>query len=59
YWSVYDKATTGDEIAKATSAESITRNLRRLVQAGLVTLPRHKKLTQMAREYTHEFHALS
>lgn len=54
YWSIYDDVKTISDVSKATSAESIMRNLRRLGQEGIVILPNRVK-EEKVEEYRHEF----
>jgi hypothetical protein len=59
YWTIYDSATNVDVLSRATSAESITRSLRRLAQLGLVNLPNREKMAERQREFEHEFASLA
>lgn len=60
YWAVFDGATTIDTIAKATPAETITRNFRKLVEYGMVQLPARvaEARQEKAREFKTEFKSL-
>lgn len=60
YWAMYDGATTVDTVAKATPAESITRNFRKLVELGMVKLPERAEMArrEKTREFKTEFKAL-
>lgn len=60
YWEVFDGITTLDDCVKATPAESITRNFRRLVANGMIQLPQHIQeiRKEKEREYRSEFAAL-
>lgn len=57
YWSLFDDIRSINELSKATSAESIMRNLRRLGQQGVVILPNRVK-EEKVEEYKHEFSSL-
>lgn len=53
YWVIYDNCRDMHDIAKATPAETITRNLRKLVELGLVELP--ERVANARREKEREF----
>ena len=57
YWAIYDSATSIDAIGKATPAETITRNFRKLVEVGLVTPSEETLAKRKAAEksFTNEF----
>jgi hypothetical protein len=60
YWVVYDNATSVEAVSAATSAETITRNFRKLVELGMVKVPERtlKARQEKVREYKSEFKAL-
>jgi hypothetical protein len=57
YWVIFDGATTIDAIGKATPAESITRNFRKLVEIGLITPTKEtlEKRAEAEKEYRNDF----
>lgn len=58
YWVIYDNVTTPDQIAKATPAESILRNVRRLAETRHIELPPTTTVEKKERIFTHEFNSL-
>lgn len=57
YWVLFDDVREVSEIGKATPAETITRNLRRLVQCGEVKIPQRVLASRKEKrlEFQHEF----
>ncbi len=63
YWFIYDNASGVEGIGEATSAESILRELRRLVGSSLLPLPNRtvvlNERKNVKREFNHEFNSLA
>lgn len=60
YWIIYDNVKDIKDIAKATPAESITRNIRKLVETGLINPPENLIINrqEIEKEYKIEFSQL-
>jgi hypothetical protein len=61
YWYIFDDIKTIEDAEDATSAESILRDLRRLVDTGAVAAPkrRRERAEVKVKEFTHEFSSLT
>lgn len=51
YWIIFDGVTNIDYLARATPAESITRNFRELVREGVIELSEESKKARKQTEY--------
>lgn len=61
YWVLYDNIKGVQDISNATPSETITRNLRKLIESGEIETPERvaKFRQEKRREFQHEFSSLT